>query len=436
MSATPLGRGAQTLRRGSPFWRALTALVATVAIVAGSLIAAPSAFAAVDDYPAKWKTAPRDSLVDTWGMYNRECVSWVAWALHKRNGFEMPFHANASYWSAKSKLLGFKVDHTPTVGSVAWWASNHVAWVEAVNVNGTIQISEYNIGGSGKYNLRTIAATVPSAYIHYKDMAVDLSDGKFISYLGKIYVIVGGAPMYVSNWVDFGGKHPVGAVTSTQWATLHIYPTDGVLVTAYPSGHVYRMVGGAPIYISSWAGIGGVQPTIRVSDTNIHNAGSPTTSAWGHLLYYPADASYVTVGTEPKIYKIVGGAADPIVDWASVGGVQPSVQIGADDIAKAGAATTSAYGHLKGRIVAPVPGIKGVLKVGHTLTAVHGTWSPTTVALSYQWMRDGVAIPSAHNKVHKLVAADKGAVITVVITGVKSHYRTTVVTSVGTPVIT
>ncbi len=37
----------------------------------------------------------KDTDVDPWGEYNRECVSYVAWMLHSVNGFEMPFNDNA-----------------------------------------------------------------------------------------------------------------------------------------------------------------------------------------------------------------------------------------------------------------------------------------------------------------------------------------------------
>src|SRR5690349_9633 len=43
-----------------------------------------------DDYPPQLKNAAQDSRLDPWREYNRECTSWVAWALHSRNGFEMP----------------------------------------------------------------------------------------------------------------------------------------------------------------------------------------------------------------------------------------------------------------------------------------------------------------------------------------------------------
>ena len=51
-----------------------------------------------DDYPAALKDRPMDSVLDQWREYNRECTSFVAWALYSRNGFNMPFYANANKW--------------------------------------------------------------------------------------------------------------------------------------------------------------------------------------------------------------------------------------------------------------------------------------------------------------------------------------------------
>src|SRR6266542_3646046 len=38
-----------------------------------------------DDYPGRWKNRPQDSVLDQWREYNRECTSFVAWALYSRN---------------------------------------------------------------------------------------------------------------------------------------------------------------------------------------------------------------------------------------------------------------------------------------------------------------------------------------------------------------
>ena len=88
-----------------------------------------------NDYPDRWRLVPQDSVLDQWREYNRECTSFAAWALHSRNGFEMPFHKNANRWGPAAARRGFAVNSQPATGSIAWsnqgvWG--HVAYVVAV----------------------------------------------------------------------------------------------------------------------------------------------------------------------------------------------------------------------------------------------------------------------------------------------------------------
>lgn len=146
------------------------------------LLLVGSANAGIDDYPdvapEYWKSSPLGAWVDTWRYYTRFCTSFVAWRLHSRNGFEMPSgYGNAGYWGGNAQAAGYTVNTTPAIGAVAYWSTRalppagHVAWVE--EINGTsVTIEEYNVpGGSGNYSRRTIAASNPTGYIHFKDLA-------------------------------------------------------------------------------------------------------------------------------------------------------------------------------------------------------------------------------------------------------------------------
>jgi surface antigen len=136
-----------------------------------------------DNYPTKWRDpVAQDSVVDDWHEYNRECTSWVAWALHDRNGYEMPFHDNASGWGDKATAIGFAPDSNPAVGAVAWWAANapgasafgHVAWVSSVNTGGGITVEQYNLDFTGHYSTSTFAkgsSKWPTGFIHFKDLS-------------------------------------------------------------------------------------------------------------------------------------------------------------------------------------------------------------------------------------------------------------------------
>lgn len=131
-------------------------------------------------YPSIWANAPQDSIVDYWGMYNRECVSWTAFKVHQdymagKNDRDMPYWGgigNANQWDDNARAAGIPVDDTPTVGSIA--VSNagfygHVMYVEAVStVNGqpAIYVSQYNASFDGQYS-ETWKYTTGLVFIHF-----------------------------------------------------------------------------------------------------------------------------------------------------------------------------------------------------------------------------------------------------------------------------
>lgn len=89
-----------------------------------------------DNYP--WPNAAIPyAEVDPWGLYKRECVSFVAYRLSTVNGFTIPYaYGNANQWGYRAQNEGYRVDMNPAAGSVAWFTGNkgfHVAWVVGVN---------------------------------------------------------------------------------------------------------------------------------------------------------------------------------------------------------------------------------------------------------------------------------------------------------------
>ncbi|WP_297107958.1 M23 family metallopeptidase [Tessaracoccus sp.] len=72
----------------------------------------------------------------------------------------------------------------------------------------------------------------------------------------------------------------------------------------------------------------------------------------------------------------------------------------------------------------PVPVITGSVEVGKKLTAAAGEWKSSGVVLLYQWYRSGQKIAKATGQTYKLTAADKGATISVKVSGKKSGYIT------------
>jgi peptidoglycan hydrolase CwlO-like protein len=114
-------------------------------------------------YPAVWNNSAQDTMLDSWGMYNRECVSYTAWKVYQTFGY-MPYwggSGNANQWPGDAQRAGIPIGTTPRVHSVAIWnvgAFGHAMWVEAVSGN-TIYVSQYNYDYYGHYSEMSISAS-------------------------------------------------------------------------------------------------------------------------------------------------------------------------------------------------------------------------------------------------------------------------------------
>ncbi|HSX15714.1 MAG TPA: CHAP domain-containing protein [Candidatus Saccharimonadales bacterium] len=127
-------------------------------------------------YPAKWDyPVPQDSLVDSWGMYNRECVSYTAWKVYETYGY-MPYwggQGNANQWPGDAVRAGIPTGSTPRAQSVAIWnvgAFGHAMWVEAVNSDGSLWISQYNYDVTGHYSEMRVSPSMAASltYIYFQ----------------------------------------------------------------------------------------------------------------------------------------------------------------------------------------------------------------------------------------------------------------------------
>ena len=129
-----------------------------------------------DTYPNKWRNAAQDSMVDNWGMYNRECVSYTAWKVYS-SGRNMPYwggYGNANQWDDNARAAGIPVDTSPRAGDVANKNSGtygHAMYVEKVFSDGSIYISQYNQDYQGHYSEAYISAASVRAnnlqFIHF-----------------------------------------------------------------------------------------------------------------------------------------------------------------------------------------------------------------------------------------------------------------------------
>lgn len=462
--------------------RSAATVIAVIAVMLGALVALPapaqaltwyapqcSGFAACDgagrpnvDYESVYTQS-------FWYMYGgHNCTNYAAYRLMKRGipDFITTGHGNATDWGSQAKAKGYAVDtQAPKPGDIAWWSSarispvGHVAYVESVDAAaGTFVVSEDN--SSSTFDWRTYRISEVSGFIHMSGKGA-FTDGRFVSYQGVTYRMVGGAPVAVGSWAAFGGVQPVTAVTAAQWASLRANPADGSIIKSAQTGQVFVIAGGAPQYVSAWSAVGGKLPTVAVDQAAIDKAGG--TGGWSHLRAVPADnhhltdgtgQSYATVGGAPlgiaslsdvgaygstridsavldhagssvapwnhlraqpsdgayvaapggRIYRVVGGAAVWLSSWSAVGGSKPSVRISAKTLSSAGAAGPWRFLRARaadGAVIKTLPSASYFLMKG-------GYWFRSGAASGAVTLADNSTLPSGVARVTPAIAGTPG----------------------------
>jgi peptidoglycan DL-endopeptidase CwlO len=122
-------------------------------------------------YPGVYCQAPQDSMIDSWGMYNRECVSYAAWAMAGKYGHYVPYGlGNANQWPSGAAARGIPEGSTPRVGSVAIWyvgAFGHAMVVDYVYGDGSFLVSQYNYSFNGTYSTMVVGPNSGFTFIYF-----------------------------------------------------------------------------------------------------------------------------------------------------------------------------------------------------------------------------------------------------------------------------
>ena len=120
------------------------------------------------------------------GGYVCECTSYAGWKAYEATAGRtaIAWWGNAKRWAQSARNAGFRVDRIPSAGSIGQSGNpgdagtGHVFWVESVNADGSVNITEYNNWWStgqltGSYHVGDFGAQTLSAsearkynYIH------------------------------------------------------------------------------------------------------------------------------------------------------------------------------------------------------------------------------------------------------------------------------
>ena len=134
----------------------------------------------VNTYPYQGE-CPQNNLRwwDAWG-YVCQCVHYAAYKATEHWGVDISYWGNANMWDESAVARGYVVDYNPAPFTVAvdnGGSVGHVMWVESVNGDGSLNLSEYNNYGSsfshlpGDYGYRTGASAWGLVFIHFDQRA-------------------------------------------------------------------------------------------------------------------------------------------------------------------------------------------------------------------------------------------------------------------------
>jgi len=131
-------------------------------------------------YPGYLCNPPTDSTVDSWGMLNRECVSYAAYRV-AASGRTMPNwggSGDAYQWPADAAGAGIPEDNNPRAGDVLIAPASmiggvgHAMYVESIESDGWVHVSQYNWwptenGPYGLYSEMDVKVVPGLVFIHF-----------------------------------------------------------------------------------------------------------------------------------------------------------------------------------------------------------------------------------------------------------------------------
>lgn len=283
------------------------------------------------------------------------CVNYVAFRLAKNGVTQQSTMGNGGSWATNAARRGFRVDQRAAPGAVAQWAlgsayapsMGHVGYVEEVTAS-YIVISDSSWGGgySSRWRVARGDRNWPTNFIHFKDQPYQPpASGSFLRVreTAALYRLVGRTPVRVRSTSGLGTVAPM-AVSATSLATLPKTVAEGLFVQGSVRGDVFRVTGGAPLLVRSWASVGGIKPVVRVEQRIIDLAGG--SGDYAVLRRVPVDGQALRELASGRTYVVRAGKALRITDWAQVGGYRRPSPVDPTSIRYAG--RPPQYLHLTG----------------------------------------------------------------------------------------
>lgn len=337
-----------------------------------------------------------------WRMYaGHNCTNYVAYRM-VRSGMSAtrPWSGSgdARNWGY---ALAPKVNQTPTVGSIAWWSTSHVAYVEQVIDANTIVISEDHWGGD--FDWRKIVRAGggwPTGFIHLNDEALAATSAPTISGTPKVDAPLSASPggwnksgaTYAYQWLANGAVIPQATASTYRPTAQQLGAKFTVRVTA--SKYAYKS-GSSSSAPTAATAPGTMSATAAPTISGVAKVGGVLTVAGGSMTPAPtataiswrADGAVIAGATGPTL------TLGPAHLSRRITAVVTGSRAGYTPLPVA-SAPTEPVGPEK-LVVTQEPALAGTPRLGQRVGVSPGAVTPSGVAPTFQWLRGSVPIAGA-----------------------------------------
>ncbi|MEV6341822.1 hypothetical protein [Actinoplanes sp. NPDC051851] len=232
---------------------------------------------------------------------------------------------------------------------------------------------------------------------------------------------VAACPAVTGGHLCTAGTTSIGSALFALVGDDAVFQATATCATGLCDGAQYTLTGYSPITVAA-----GGKATITLFGTSLHLRDTVSLTR----------AGYAAI---PAVVRTVSGDRQVLTAEVDL----TAAAAGAWDVSGVSYSSASRTARVAGLVtvnpaprltVTKAPSVGGTVRVGSTVKAATGTFSPAAAAYTYQWTANGTAIKGATGASYTIPAAYRGKRLAVTVTARRSGYQNTAATSAAVTV--